>query len=144
MSNGAERRAQSRAESRRAEGARAEPSSASSPASSGPSLKRDTDALRAELELDPNLAIPAVVRKACEALCAPHDGPLLALVLRLKEQALGSLRARVGRIAKELELPPKPSLSQSIALANAHLGMAQSGPLCKQVDRLFEVVGLKL
>ena len=47
-------------------------------------LKRDTDALRADLEVEAGLAIPAVVRTACEALCVPHEGPLLALVLRLR------------------------------------------------------------
>ena len=62
---------------------RAESKAESRPEGSG-GLKRDTDALRAELEVEAGLAIPAVVRTACEALCVPHEGPLLALVLRLR------------------------------------------------------------
>ena len=58
---------------------------------------------------------------------------------------MSALRARVRRVASELGLSEKQeqTMAQSVALANAHLGLAPEGPLCKQVDRLFQVVGLR-
>ena len=108
-------------------------------------LKSDVETLRKELDLDSSLALPAAVRKACELLCVPHEGPLLATVKKLKEEGLTSLRARVKRLQKELELPERPTLPQMIGLASTQLGVQQPGalPLCKQLDHLFQVVGIK-
>ena len=86
-----------------------------------------------------------------------HAGPLLALVTRLREQGVGALRRRVVRIGTELGLADTKGgagaggktgplvLAALVASANAHLGVvAPAGqPLCKQVEHLMQVVGVR-
>jgi hypothetical protein len=111
----------------------------------GGGLKANVEALRTALELDATLALPGVVRAACEALCVAHEGPLIALVSKLKGAAgLDGLQRRVGRIRAELDMKEEgASLAHIVRAANAQPGVATQGPLCKQAEHLFHVVGIK-
>jgi len=125
-------------------------------------LKREVERLQMALGLPASLPLAATVRKASEALCAPSDGPLLLLVRRMSDTLLPALAQRVHRIQLELSLTssstvaggaepegtgvarggPGSQIFSIVAAANAQLGMSQQAPLCKQVDRLFEVIGI--
>lgn len=122
--------------------------------------------LRAELGLGPSLSLPVSIRRAADALCMAHEGPLLALVAKLRDDGVAPLRSRVLRLHAELGLGVEGAgggmgsapmardaraqgvtLAKLVAAANAHLGVAVTPeappPLCKQVERLVELVGFK-
>ena len=96
-------------------------------------------------------SLTALVRRVSEALCVTRDdgGPLLALVSKLKSEALPALQNRMQKIAKELDLvePSGPaSFPRLVAAAHEKLGLKQelSVALCKQVSRLADAVGGEL
>ena len=76
----------------------------------------------------------------------------------MSDTLLPALALRVRRIQLELSLTSTVTggaggagvdrggigsqISSIVTAANAQLGMSQQGPLCKQVDQLFEVIGI--
>lgn len=108
----------------------------------GGGLRMEVEWLRMELQLEATLPMPATVKRSCDALCVPHDGPLLILVRRLRQVAT-AMRPRLDRLRSELGLPSSASgIAATIALANTHVGVPQTGPLCRQLEHLEQVVGV--
>ena len=108
----------------------------------GSSLKHQAEELRSALALESSLPLPALLRKACEALCVSPNGPLLQLASRLRQNDLPALERRVRRIQQEMGLSAELSLAGVVAAANQQLGISQLAPMCRQVERLYQVIGL--
>jgi len=99
--------------------------------------------LKEELSLDPGLDIPAALTKILEMLGIERRGPLLAQASWIDMGPMEEVRQRVRRVQKELSLASSLSIMATIAQANkVLLGAAQQGPLPRQLDRLYKVIGL--